>query len=112
MLGLRATAANKGNMRVIGLAGNKPRSRFCSDKRDFANQVGAPGPVDAVAQFALHALDLTLPGLCICRYFEKGIVTSHRSRMRCESFPRNRGPSCGEPRERRLRAVESPDNSS
>jgi len=110
--GLCPTTANKGNMRVIGLAGNKPRARFFGHKGDFAYEVSAPGPIDAVAQLPLHALDLPLPCLRVGRHFEKGIVTSQGSRVCCESFPRNRRPDCCEPCEGCLWAVEPADNSS
>jgi len=103
---LRATTANEGHVRVIGLVGNVSRARFRGDKRNFAYQVASPGLIDPVAQLALHALDLALPCFRVGRYFEEGAVTSHGPRMRGEGLPGDGRPRAREPRKRCFRPVE------
>ncbi len=103
---LRATTANEGRVRVISLVGNEPRARFRGHKRNLADQIASPGLINSVAQLSLHALDLPLPCLRVCRYFEEGAVTSHGPRMRRQGFPGDGRPRAREPGNRRFRPVE------
>jgi len=103
---LRATTANERRVRVIGLMGHVPRTRFRGDKRNLAYQVTAPCLVDSVAQLSLHSFDLPLPCLRVGCDFEQSTVTSHGPRMRREGFPGDDRPRAREPRKRCFRPVE------
>jgi hypothetical protein len=111
-LSLRATAANEGNVLVVGFVGDSIGRRFCGDDLNLPNQITAPGLIDPAADFALQRFDLVLPGLTIGRQFETVGIASNRPRVRREGFPNDRGPRARKPGERRFGPLEPAHNSS
>ena len=109
---LRATAANEGNVVVVGFVGNAIGTRPGGNDLNLSNEIAAPGLIDPAADFALHGFDLVLPGLAVGRQYEAVGVASDRPCVRRERLTNDRGPRARKPRERRFRPLEPPHDSS
>jgi len=79
---------------------------------DVADEIAAPGLVDARAEFGLHAFELFLPRFAIGGDFEAAVFIAERARARGESFAYDLRPGTGEPGESGFGAVEAAQRTS
>lgn len=92
-------------MFVVGFA--RDAGGLCLDEFQFADQGSAPCLIDAAAEFALHALQLFLPGSAAGGEFEEAALAAHGLGVGSEGLTDNAWPCAFEPSERGFRSIEA-----
>ena len=83
---------------------------LCGNEFDLADEISAPGFVNARAELAFHAFQLLPPAFSIRGDFQAAILESDGPRVRRQRLPDDSGPGTLEPGERGLGPLQFPDN--
>src|ERR1700690_2713422 len=94
---LTLAAANEGRVLVVEFFRNVLRAGL-GNELHFADQVAAPGFVNARAEFAFHVFELLAPGFVVRGDLEAAFFATQRTRAGCKSLADNLGPAAFEPR--------------
>jgi hypothetical protein len=109
---LGLAAADEWCVLIIELARNALGAGFCGDEAHFADQIRAPGLIDAAAKLMRQGFELRAPSLGVRRYLETASLACHGARVAREGRSYDGRPSAHEPSERRFRSVEPPGDTS
>lgn len=102
-----AGGALRSGLGSIGALGRNPRR---GDKLYFAHELAAPGLIDSGAKLTRHWFELAFPVFAVSRDFKASGVAAERARMIRQHLADDRWPCARKPRERRFRALHSPDS--
>src|SRR5579872_1734700 len=98
-------AADEGGVFVVGFARDAGGLRVYEFQ--FTDEGATPGMIDAAAEFALHALQLLLPGFAAGGEFEQAVLAAHRLRVGSERVTDNGWPCVFEPSKRSFGSIEA-----
>ena len=102
-------AADERGVLVIEFVGDALGAGLCGDEFHFADEIAAPGLVDAGDEVVGHVLELLLPGFGIGGDFQVALLAADGPRARGKGLADDLRPGTGEPRERGFGAVKLAD---